>query len=318
MVAVNYWCTSRSNIIFLGFTGCLNTSPGSSTVTTSQLILSGGEGYINFRIGELKGKLLWCWIYTINLFVILKLLISNLTIHFFRRRCWWWIRWLPKYTAAVWAQSHDHLPGSFSFSTQLSALTACSPTRFTLLDGADMLCCTCRTWDHILNDVPEKLNKWNYIILKCITMKYDEYCFNLCKLKYLYWTIVWRMMLTVCLYLYHVVPHPWISCLIVKNIFFIFALTLYNLSGKTLRPQSFFCCFVIFILFTLCNYTLQLISWLQCNASVVNCELEAGVGVTLKHYWRYMEKMNNLFFQKHLFFSHSLNHKCCFHSLITF
>ncbi|XP_035528472.1 C-Jun-amino-terminal kinase-interacting protein 4 isoform X1 [Morone saxatilis] len=32
--------------------GCLITSPGSSTVTTSQLILSGGEGYINFRIGD--------------------------------------------------------------------------------------------------------------------------------------------------------------------------------------------------------------------------------------------------------------------------
>lgn len=32
--------------------GCLNTSPGSSAVTTSQLILSGGEGYINFRIGD--------------------------------------------------------------------------------------------------------------------------------------------------------------------------------------------------------------------------------------------------------------------------
>ncbi|XP_076010757.1 C-Jun-amino-terminal kinase-interacting protein 4 isoform X2 [Genypterus blacodes] len=31
---------------------CLQTSPGSSTVTTSQLILSGGEGYINFRIGD--------------------------------------------------------------------------------------------------------------------------------------------------------------------------------------------------------------------------------------------------------------------------
>lgn len=35
-------------------TDCLITSPGSSTVTTSQLILSGGEGYVNFRIGELK------------------------------------------------------------------------------------------------------------------------------------------------------------------------------------------------------------------------------------------------------------------------
>uniref|UniRef100_A0A3P8SMD3 Si:dkey-17m8.1 n=1 Tax=Amphiprion percula TaxID=161767 RepID=A0A3P8SMD3_AMPPE len=32
--------------------GCLMTSPGSSHVSTSQLILSGGEGYINFRIGD--------------------------------------------------------------------------------------------------------------------------------------------------------------------------------------------------------------------------------------------------------------------------
>ncbi|XP_042346028.1 C-Jun-amino-terminal kinase-interacting protein 3 isoform X2 [Plectropomus leopardus] len=31
---------------------CLIVSPGCSTVTTSQLILSGGEGYINFRIGD--------------------------------------------------------------------------------------------------------------------------------------------------------------------------------------------------------------------------------------------------------------------------
>ncbi|XP_030604800.1 C-Jun-amino-terminal kinase-interacting protein 3 isoform X1 [Archocentrus centrarchus] len=32
--------------------GCLITSPGSSHVTTAQIILSGGEGYINFRIGD--------------------------------------------------------------------------------------------------------------------------------------------------------------------------------------------------------------------------------------------------------------------------
>ncbi|XP_024123178.1 C-Jun-amino-terminal kinase-interacting protein 4 isoform X1 [Oryzias melastigma] len=32
--------------------GCLITSPGSSQMTCSQLILSGGEGYINFRIGD--------------------------------------------------------------------------------------------------------------------------------------------------------------------------------------------------------------------------------------------------------------------------
>nr|XP_046256072.1 C-Jun-amino-terminal kinase-interacting protein 4 [Scatophagus argus] len=32
--------------------GCLITSPGSSTIATSQLVLSGGEGYINFRIGD--------------------------------------------------------------------------------------------------------------------------------------------------------------------------------------------------------------------------------------------------------------------------
>lgn len=140
------------------------------------------------------------------------------------------------------------------------------PSSFTPLDGTDMLCCTCRTWYHILNDVPEKLNKWNYIILKCITMEnMMNTALIFVKLKYLYWTIVWMMMLTVCLYLYHVDPHHWISRLIVKNKFFIFALTLYNLSGKTLRPQSFFCCcFVLFILFILCNYTLQLIPWLQC------------------------------------------------------
>ncbi|XP_007550101.1 C-Jun-amino-terminal kinase-interacting protein 4 isoform X1 [Poecilia formosa] len=32
--------------------GCLIISPGNSQVTTAQLILSGGEGYINFRIGD--------------------------------------------------------------------------------------------------------------------------------------------------------------------------------------------------------------------------------------------------------------------------
>ncbi|XP_062321743.1 C-Jun-amino-terminal kinase-interacting protein 4 [Osmerus eperlanus] len=32
--------------------GCLNTSLGSAPVSTSQLVLSGGEGYINFRIGD--------------------------------------------------------------------------------------------------------------------------------------------------------------------------------------------------------------------------------------------------------------------------
>lgn len=48
-------------------------------------------------------------------------------------------------------------------------------------------------------------------------MKYDEYCFNLCEnLKYLCWIIVWMMMLTLCLHLYHVVvPRPCLSCLIV-------------------------------------------------------------------------------------------------------
>ncbi|CAF97926.1 unnamed protein product, partial [Tetraodon nigroviridis] len=39
----------------IGSTGCLMTSPGSGSLTPSQLILSGGEGYINFRIGELSG-----------------------------------------------------------------------------------------------------------------------------------------------------------------------------------------------------------------------------------------------------------------------
>ncbi|CAJ1062433.1 C-Jun-amino-terminal kinase-interacting protein 3 isoform X1 [Xyrichtys novacula] len=36
--------------------GCLITSPGSNTVTTSQLILCGGEGYINFRMGDDAGE----------------------------------------------------------------------------------------------------------------------------------------------------------------------------------------------------------------------------------------------------------------------
>lgn len=35
-------------------TDCLISSSGSSALTPSQLILSGGEGYINFRIGELR------------------------------------------------------------------------------------------------------------------------------------------------------------------------------------------------------------------------------------------------------------------------
>lgn len=37
-------------------TDCLITSPGSSALTPSQLILSGGEGYINFRIGEWRAS----------------------------------------------------------------------------------------------------------------------------------------------------------------------------------------------------------------------------------------------------------------------
>lgn len=32
--------------------GCLITSPGSNSVTTSQLVICGGEGYINFRMGD--------------------------------------------------------------------------------------------------------------------------------------------------------------------------------------------------------------------------------------------------------------------------
>lgn len=40
----------------LFLSGCLITNPSSSHVTTAQLILSGGEGYINFRIGKLKNN----------------------------------------------------------------------------------------------------------------------------------------------------------------------------------------------------------------------------------------------------------------------
>uniref|UniRef100_A0A3B4U3M4 C-Jun-amino-terminal kinase-interacting protein 4-like n=1 Tax=Seriola dumerili TaxID=41447 RepID=A0A3B4U3M4_SERDU len=42
----------RQAVRFIIAAPCLMTSPGSNTVTTSQLILSGGEGYINFRIDD--------------------------------------------------------------------------------------------------------------------------------------------------------------------------------------------------------------------------------------------------------------------------
>uniref|UniRef100_A0A3Q3X8K2 RH2 domain-containing protein n=1 Tax=Mola mola TaxID=94237 RepID=A0A3Q3X8K2_MOLML len=42
----------RQAVRFIIAAPCLITSPGSSIVTTSQLILSGGEGYINFRIDD--------------------------------------------------------------------------------------------------------------------------------------------------------------------------------------------------------------------------------------------------------------------------
>ncbi|XP_041843552.1 C-Jun-amino-terminal kinase-interacting protein 4 isoform X2 [Melanotaenia boesemani] len=61
-VSIPYCCTAAAQLSYHGHRqavrfiiaapGCLITSPGSSQVTTAQLILSGGEGYINFRIGD--------------------------------------------------------------------------------------------------------------------------------------------------------------------------------------------------------------------------------------------------------------------------
>ncbi|XP_029959246.1 C-Jun-amino-terminal kinase-interacting protein 4 isoform X2 [Salarias fasciatus] len=46
----------RQSVRFIiAASGCLITSPGSSHVTTAQRVLSGGEGYINFRIGDDAG-----------------------------------------------------------------------------------------------------------------------------------------------------------------------------------------------------------------------------------------------------------------------
>ncbi|KAM9310762.1 C-Jun-amino-terminal kinase-interacting protein 4 isoform 2-T3 [Pholidichthys leucotaenia] len=61
-VSIPYCSTASAQLCYHGHrqtvrfiiaaTGCLITSPGSSHVTTAQLILSGGEGYINFRIDD--------------------------------------------------------------------------------------------------------------------------------------------------------------------------------------------------------------------------------------------------------------------------
>ncbi|XP_061573005.1 C-Jun-amino-terminal kinase-interacting protein 3 isoform X2 [Cololabis saira] len=61
-VSIPYCSTASAQLCFhghrqavrfiIGAPDCLITTPGSSNVTTAQLILSGGEGYINFRIGD--------------------------------------------------------------------------------------------------------------------------------------------------------------------------------------------------------------------------------------------------------------------------
>lgn len=73
-------------------------------------------------------------------------------------------------------------------------------------------------------------------------MKYDEYRFNLCETLSCCSTSVPQSS----------------DCL--KLIFFIVALTLYNLSDKKTQATVSFCCSVIFSLFILYNYTLQLVS----------------------------------------------------------
>ncbi|XP_034554133.1 C-Jun-amino-terminal kinase-interacting protein 3 isoform X2 [Notolabrus celidotus] len=61
-VSIPYCCIASAQLCYHGHRqavrfifaapGCLITSPGSDTVTTSQLILCGGEGYVNFRMGD--------------------------------------------------------------------------------------------------------------------------------------------------------------------------------------------------------------------------------------------------------------------------
>ncbi|XP_034030498.1 LOW QUALITY PROTEIN: C-Jun-amino-terminal kinase-interacting protein 3 [Thalassophryne amazonica] len=61
-VSIPYCCIASAQLCYHGHRqavrfiiaapGCLSVSHGSSAVTTSQLILSGGEGYINLRIGD--------------------------------------------------------------------------------------------------------------------------------------------------------------------------------------------------------------------------------------------------------------------------
>ncbi|XP_024917031.1 C-Jun-amino-terminal kinase-interacting protein 4 isoform X2 [Cynoglossus semilaevis] len=61
-VSIPYCSTSSAQLCYHGHRqavrfiiaapGCLMTSPGSRTVTAAQLVLSGGEGYVNFRIGD--------------------------------------------------------------------------------------------------------------------------------------------------------------------------------------------------------------------------------------------------------------------------
>lgn len=83
--------------------GCLITSPGSSALTPSQLILSGGEGYINFRIGELRGSK------NVDFFHLFALKRWN-SSHVFRRWHKRWLVWLvPGCTSALRTESHDHL-----------------------------------------------------------------------------------------------------------------------------------------------------------------------------------------------------------------
>lgn len=92
--------------------GCLMSTSGSNVVSSQLLILSGGEGYINFRIGEWKDwKYYSCGFSDFFFFFFFLLPWGRLIFTYVRRR--WRERRLggvvPSDAAAIRAQSHDHL-----------------------------------------------------------------------------------------------------------------------------------------------------------------------------------------------------------------
>lgn len=133
-------------------TGCLIVPPGSNDVTTSQLILSAGEGYINLRVGELRENFIvisnclrpaGC-IYMLLFPVrsVVCLLVPNRAERPFRRRCQRGIgRGVPNYTSAVRTQSHHRLAEPQPRRSQRGPLTSSSSPSCHFSNEIKTLCC---------------------------------------------------------------------------------------------------------------------------------------------------------------------------------